>query len=212
MAYSDFTLAEAERRFGLDIVEAADFYAAVPEIAPGPVLSAVLPVYTPLAVAMGSEKIRSELVIAPILVEVRERLGRQVSLFSGADFNVAPAEGLDGACDFLLTRSRQNQFVEAPVVAVVEAERGDLQPGLGQCVAAMDAARIFNERDQRTVPRIYGAVTTGTLWRFLQLEGPAVTLDLHEYGIERIAKILGILVQMAGGDGEPVSVPSAAAG
>jgi hypothetical protein len=39
----------------------------------------------PLALATGSEKARSELIIAPVLLEVRKILQRQISLFSGED-------------------------------------------------------------------------------------------------------------------------------
>jgi hypothetical protein len=42
----------------------------------------------PLALALSTEKARSEFIIAPILAEVREQLGKRFSLFSGIDFTV----------------------------------------------------------------------------------------------------------------------------
>ncbi|OKH59029.1 hypothetical protein NIES2130_10745 [Scytonema sp. HK-05] len=42
---------------------------------------------------------------------------------------------------------------------------------------------------------IYGAVTTGDIWKFLKLEGCDVFIDLNNYYIKEINKILGILSQ-----------------
>lgn len=40
---------------------------------------------------------------------------------------------------------------------------------------------------------MFGAVTTGSAWKFLQLEGDVVALDVKEYYIDNLGKILGIL-------------------
>ena len=63
----------------------------------------------------------------------------------------------------------------------------------------MIAARLFNERDGTPMPAIYGVVTTGTLWRFLEIGRivQRVQLDQHEYHIERVGKILGILLAIS---------------
>jgi hypothetical protein len=45
---------------------------------------------------------------------------------------------------------------------------------------------------------MYGAVTTGNVWKFLKLEGNTLCIDLPEYHIERVGKILGILLTMVG--------------
>ena len=44
---------------------------------------------------------------SPVLVEVRERSGRAVNLFSGTDFTVDESLGLHGICDFLISRSEE---------------------------------------------------------------------------------------------------------
>ncbi len=87
-------------------------------------------------------------------------------------------------------------MVEAPVVAIVEAKNESISGGLGQCVAEMVGARIFNEREQTRVDTVYGAVTTGTNWKFLSLTGTGLTIDLTEYLIDRPEKLLGILFWM----------------
>ncbi len=40
---------------------------------------------------------------------------------------------------------------------------------------------------------VLGAVTTGTVWRFLKLKSDNLQIDLEEYSIREIDKILGIL-------------------
>ena len=107
MAYSDFTLQEVAQRFQLVIEEQHNLFGAVPEVIPGDFLCALLEENVPLALAFSTEKARSELMIAPVLVEVRKLARRQISLFSGADFPVDAARGSRGCVIFSL-RSRGN--------------------------------------------------------------------------------------------------------
>ena len=74
--------------------------------------------------------------------------------------------------------------------------RGELDAGLGQCVAEMVAAQIYNHAEGKEVSIVYGSVTSGKLWQFLKLEGSDVTIDINEYSIMPIQKILGILKWM----------------
>lgn len=99
----------------------------------------------PWAIAVGSEKARSEAIIYPVLQEVRRVLELKVSLFSGEDFSVNESQGLSGVCHFLISRSPEMVSIEAPAVVIVEAKRADLKLGLGQCAAEMVAAQIFNK-------------------------------------------------------------------
>ena len=82
------------------------------------------------------------------------------------------------------------------MLAIVEAKKENITGGLGQCVAAMVAAQLFNERDGSVDMVIYGAVTTGSNWRFLKLEGSTVLIDRPEYYLDRVDKILGILLSI----------------
>lgn len=99
---------------------------------------------------------------APNLTEVRRQVNYQISLFSGTDFNVDIEKGLVGYCDFLLSASREQFFVGAPVITIVEAKNENIIGGLGQCVTEMVAAQIFNQRQSLDIPIIYGVVTSGT--------------------------------------------------
>jgi len=82
---------------------------------------------------------------------------------------------------------------------LVEAKKEDILAGLGQCVAEMVAAQIFNEREGNEISVIYGTVTSGTNWKFLKLEGKVVEIDLVEYYLTDVNKILGILASGVGG-------------
>ena len=91
-----------------------------------PVLQAILEENIPLALAIATEKARSELLIAPVLVEVRKVVQHRISLFSGVDFNVDEQQGLNGICDFIIARSPEQYMVNAPVIMLVEAKNEDL--------------------------------------------------------------------------------------
>ncbi|MEG4292463.1 hypothetical protein Q5692_26605 [Microcoleus sp. C2C3] len=196
MFYSEFTLRKAKRDFDLTTVEAGRFLPQTDPIAPSLYLMESLIEGLPLATATGSEKARSELIISPILVEVRKILQRQVSLFSGEDFTVEPELGLSGVCDFLISRSPEQILIEAPAVVIVEAKKADLKVGLGQCAAQMVAAQKFNEINNIPIATIYGSVSSGTVWRFLKLESKTLTIDLNDYPVPPVEPLLGMLVWM----------------
>lgn len=197
MAYSDFTLRRVRDELGLTLVEGERFLPELEPIAPCDYLTEFLQESLPVAIATGSEKARSELIISPLLLEVRRQLKHQVSVFSGEEFTVDSAAGLTGVCDFLVSRSTEQMFIEAPAVMIVEAKKGDLKPGLAQCMAEMVAAQQFNVANQRPIAALYGCVTSGTLWRFLKLVDRTVTVDLTEYPLPPVEMILSVLVWMA---------------
>jgi hypothetical protein len=76
----------------------------------------------------------------------------------------------------------------------VEAKNESVIGGLGQCIASMVGAQIFNRRSGIVREAIYGAVTSGTNWRFLKLVGNRAWVDDREYFINEVDQILGILL------------------
>jgi hypothetical protein len=198
MAYTDFkTIGSVKTAFGLTTIEDIQFLPQAIPIAPSEILTAILAENLPLATASGSEKARSELIISPVLVEVRRQLDRKIGLFSGEDFTVDAEAKLSGRCDFLISRSEEQLEIEAPVIVLIEAKQADLKLGLGQCIAEMVAAQRFNQSKDKPLPVIYGCVSSGILWRFLKLEGTVVTIDLTDYAITPVDRILGYLIWMA---------------
>lgn len=193
MAYSDFTLEKVKQNFSIATIEAADIFAQVSDLKSSQLLTETLQYNVPIAIASNSEKARSEMIIAPILLELRRQLNNQINLFSGIEFNVDVAKGLNGICDFIITNSSERLIITAPVAVIVEAKKENIPAGLGQCVAEMLAAQLFNERSGNDKLPIYGTVTTGSIWQFLKLEGQEIYIDLSEYYLRDVNKILGIL-------------------
>jgi hypothetical protein len=130
MAYSDFTLVKARNAFGLTLDETRNLFRDVVEVKPSDLLQRVLDENLTLATAINSEKARSEFLIAPILSEVRRQLNYRIGLFSGTEFNVDPAQGLSGFCDFILSASSEQYFISAPVLTVIEAKNENIIAGL----------------------------------------------------------------------------------
>ena len=200
MAYSEFDLAAVVAKLGVTVADLPDLFAGAAPAPLSPPVAGLLQLYLPLAIANGTEKARSELLIAPVLADAREQLGRRVSLFSGWDFVVDKAKGLNGVCDYLLCRSPQQEFITTPVAVVVEAKNENIKGGLGQCAAEMVAARLFNEPAGVGGEPVAGCVTTGTVWRFLRLTGSDLLIDQKEYYLATHADlILGILLSVLRG-------------
>lgn len=197
MPYSQFTtITKVKEAFNLSTIEGVRFLPLIAPITPSNTLQDYLEETLPIAIATGSEKARSELIISPVLVEVRRILNRQVSLFSGEDFTVDESLGLNGRCDFLISRSPEMLAIEAPAIVIVEAKQADLKTGIGQCVAEMIAAQKFNEAKGKSIPTIYGSVSNGVQWQFIKLEKQTVTIDLIIYPLPPMEQILGFLVWM----------------
>ena len=195
MSYSSFTLPKVKQQFSLKIVEEWGLFAQVTPRQNSDLLDRILADNLPIALGSNSEKARSEMIIAPILVELQRQFQDRASLFSGVDFTVDESQGLNGICDFVVTKSPERLAIASPVITIVEAKKENLNLGLGQCIAEMVAAQLYNQQEKNTVEVIYGALTSGTNWRFLQLRGSQVNIDLSEYYLGDKEQILGILSQ-----------------
>jgi hypothetical protein len=196
MAYNDFSLETLIEQFGLQTDEQGDYFAPTPPAVISDTLRRYLQRYVPRAIAIGTEKARSEFIIVPVLVEVIDQATQAVSIFSGVEFNPDPERGLRGVCDFLLSLSPEQLTVTAPAVAVVEAKNENVKTGTNQCMAEMLAAQVFNRAKNKPIETVFGAVTTGTNWLFLRLKENTIYLDRTEYYISQPDKIIGILLAM----------------
>lgn len=194
MAYTDFDIKRIENQFQLILIENQDLFSHVEEVAISSFLDTLLKTNVPLAQAIGTEKAKSELIIINIMLELKRQCN--IGLFSGVEFSVDKAEGLNGFCDFLISKSSEQLFIKAPVITIVEAKNENIIGGVGQCAAEMIAARIFNARENQPYETIYGAVTTGHAWKFLKLETNYLMIDLEDYYIKNPGKIVAILSTM----------------
>ena len=196
MPYSNFTVKKVQKDFGIQIIEKVDLFSSIGSREIGDHLKQTLLDNVSLAVAVNTEKARSELIIAPVLIEIRKIFNKEISFFSGIELNIDRERDLTGFCDFIISQSSEQLFLNTPVITVVEAKNDNIMSGLGQCAAEMIASRIFNEQEGTILSKIYGVVTSGNMWKFLKLEGNAIYIDLDDYSIKEISKIVGILCSM----------------
>ena len=196
MAYNQFTIRRLTQEFGLQVTaQPALFTDALPAQISA-LLCETLAVSTALALRSGSEKARSEMIIAPVVMEVYRQAQDRANLFSGVEFEVEPEHELSGICDFLFSLSPQSLIIEAPVVSIVEAKKEDILKGIPQCLAELVAAQRFNASANRPVRTLYGVVTTGEVWKFLRLRGTEAIIDSDEYFLNQVEAIVGIFLWM----------------
>lgn len=193
VAYSDFTLETVIERFQIILARQPLFsnLAAVPV----PVsLSERLAEGQPYAPR--SEKARSEFIVVPILLAIVHLSQNRVSIYSGQRFDVDPASGLAGECDFILSATEPVPIVRAPIVSVIEAKKADLDLGYGQCAAQMLGSLRFNQRQPDSKSFVYGCVTTGEEWLFLRLDNNTLTFDSHTVYLSDVGQILAIFLRI----------------
>jgi hypothetical protein len=192
MAYSDFSLESVVEQFELVLAEKFLFH-NIALVTPSQWLQQTLSITQKFGLKAATEKARSEFVVAPILAELEQRNPNGVEIFSGKSLDIDRVQGLNGECDFIIGRGEMSRILQAPILALVEAKKQDMELGWGQCIAQMIGAQRFNERKNRNIPTIYGCVTTGDRWQFLKLQAQQVWLDNHEYSLEHeLESILGI--------------------
>jgi hypothetical protein len=196
MAYSRFTLEAVESKFTLSET-VVTLFQEVKMIAPSQWLLDSLEMGH--TIMPKSEKARSELIISPILVEMLKRNDYKFSLFSGENMNVDAKQNLTGECDFILSKVPRSFTIKAPVFALVEAKQNIIENSLGQCVAQMVGARLYNEKKGEAIDTIYGCVTNGDEWLFLKLENSIVYINNDRVYLNELPKLLGILQEIIEG-------------
>jgi hypothetical protein len=181
---------EDVKALGLDI-QTVSFLKMIPSVAISEHLKATLEIN--LQQNFVTEKAKSEFIIAPILFEIARLNRDKISFFSGHNLDVDKDLGLKGFCDFLFARIPLSPIIQEPIFCIAEAKNDNLEKGIPQCIAEMYAARLFNERQNKSIETIYGCVTTGYLWQFLKLKNSRVTQDTSIYTLKDLSEILGVL-------------------
>ncbi|NET36612.1 MAG: hypothetical protein F6K19_32055 [Cyanothece sp. SIO1E1] len=197
MSYSDFTIDGLKEKFNLNFVEDQSLLIDIPDYEVPQELQRLLEKFIPLALAIDTEKARSEFIIAPLLAELKLSLKSDISLFSGIEFNVDKTTGLTGRCDYIISKSKEQYSLSAPVLVMVEAKNDNIKSGIPQCGAEMVAAQRFNQDKRNEIDTIFGCVSTGTNWKFLKLAQRDFYIDTIEYYIQSPEKIMGILARIA---------------
>src|SRR5438105_4370439 len=147
MSYSSFTIPLLKSKFNLKIEENENLFSDCPPNKISNWLKESLEHGTAVALSNNTEKARSEMIIAPIMLELWYNHKQSLSLFSGVDFNVADEFGLTGVCDFLISKNPERLVITSPVFILVEAKKENINAGIPQCFAEMIAAQIFNQQE-----------------------------------------------------------------
>ena len=193
MTYRDFTIDDVRAKLGL-IVSRAPLFGPVDPATPPGWLTHVLA--RPVRDTVTGEKGRSEFIVAPVLVAVQELAGDRVAIFSGHRLEIDPALGLTGECDFLLGEPTDVPALSPPIFTLVEAKRGELEAGYGQCLAQMRGAQIFNARAGFVDRPVWGCVTNGLNWQFLRLDGDRARIDSRARPLDELGTLLALFLDV----------------
>ena len=134
-------------------------------------------------VSLTTEIARRELLISRVVTEVVHYTKAQLRI----EYPLKVSDQLQGSLDYLLRTDTQ--------VIIIEAKKEDLTNGLKQLAVEMIALDQWMESSQT---HLIGAVSTGTLWQFSQLDREHKRIDqgLENYRVpEDINPLMRILVQ-----------------
>ena len=195
MEYSNYRkVKQVTEKFALSAVRVPLFSADIEMIIPSVWLTQSLVIAS--AIPLTNEKAKSERLISPILSEVHLLHKDKVTLFSGEELSVSPEEDLNGACDFFFAANPNLYFLEAPVIACVEAKDEDMEWGTAQVAAQMVAAQRYNQVQGKPTPTVWGCATTAGEWRFLKLTDKSLYIDEKSYYIDKLDLLLGVFHQI----------------
>ncbi len=190
--YSRFTIPELEVRYNLSFIRGTFLTGATPLPVPD-WLKIYLDLTADIPSALKSEKAISEQTIAPVMLAVRDRNRTKINVFSG---EMLAHGDLSGYCDFIVTANPVSIVPEVPFIVVAEAKQKDLTAGIPQCVAEMIAARRLNEDAGQEKEVMFGCVTIGSEWLFLQYRHSQITMHPRVYYLNELGEILGVFQWM----------------
>ena len=175
MGYSNFKkIHQVTKKFGLD-ARITDLFLPIEKVQPSNWLTMSLDMAVKMPLT--NEKNKSERLVSPVLMEIAVAFQSYVTLLSGEDISVNPADDLAGPCDFFFGLHPQKPYLETPIISLVEAKDEDLEWGIGQCAAQLYAAHLLNEQEGKKIDTLYGCATTGTEWLFIKFENRVFYID-----------------------------------
>jgi hypothetical protein len=192
MAYRDFTFSDLYTKFGIQQSRKKLFVDVIPQ-QPSDLLLAYLD--TASDAALSTEKAVSEALVYPILQEIRIKNREDLKLFSGENLLGDKSKGLNGECDFIISKSPRTLDLGAPIINITEAKQGDIEnlKSQAQAAAQLLGARFFNQHHDSPIDTLYGACTSGFTWVFLKLENNEIFIDTDRYSTSNLPQLLGVL-------------------
>jgi hypothetical protein len=138
-------------------------------------------------ISMINEAAKREFIIAPILMDIIDYTQTKIRV----EFPLTVNNQLKGTLDYFL-QSKSN-------LLVIEAKNSDLERGFMQLAIELIAIEKWTESE---TPLLYGAVSTGDIWRFGILERTthAITQDLNLFRVPAdLEELLRVLIAILEG-------------
>jgi hypothetical protein len=135
-------------------------------------------------ISLSSEASRREVLISPVILDLVYYTKAQLEI----EYSIKVNQQLQGILDYFLESNQD--------LLIVEAKREDLDFGMTQLVAELIALDVWLE--DKSQPKLLGAVTTGKSWEFAQLQRTEkhVIQGLESYRVpEDLEELMRILVQ-----------------
>jgi len=193
MSYSDFkTLDQINKVLGIEIKGENELYTHIQPVTLTDWFNTTMKIGYTKAIRINTESARQSLIVNNVLLELGQHTN--ISFFLQNSFNIDRDKGLTGNPDSIVTYGDNQLYITSPVLVLVEAKKSDLASGYAQCIAEMEAARLFNEREGNNIYIIYGVVTDGALWQFLSLKNNTAVIDSYLYHFNDGSQIVGILI------------------
>jgi hypothetical protein len=188
MGYSNFRkIQTVTKKFGLS-AKREELFPTVPLCEPSSWLAETLK--KSRLVPLTNEKTKAERIVSPMLVEIAEFYQQSITLFSGENLEVNPINDLSGECDFFFTVVPRSLYLESPIVSLVESKDEDMEWGTAQCAAQLYGTKLFNEKESKDIPVLYGCATDGVEWQFLRFENNVFYVDNKVY--THVPEVLGV--------------------
>ncbi len=136
-------------------------------------------------ITLNSEIAKRTFFLAPLLLEILDYIQVEINV----EYPLDAGDHLNGSLDYLIRY--------AGTIVIVEARKGNMERGFNQLAATLIALDRHEESPLKT---LYGAVTTGDMWRFgiLQRQEKMLKKDMNGYILpanleELFSVLLGIL-------------------
>ena len=100
------------------------------------------------------------------------------------------SDDLIGLADYVAAPDRD--YLDTPLLCIVEAKKDDFEQGLAQCLVEMKACQWNNAQSGSAID-VYGVVTNGESWKFYQLTTEGQVFESALFALRDIAEILGCL-------------------
>ena len=190
MPYRSFLAEDIQEKLGLRTQKAKLFTDIIP-LEPGDLLKNIL--FSTAILPKKSEKARSEMIVFPILLDLCQKNNYQFIIYSGENLKADLKRGLNGECDFILSKNTEALDLNVPIFTLVEAKRDQIiEEGIPQCIAQLVGAQVYNAKKKIELPFIYGCVSTGEAWKFLKLEKDLLIIDTDTYYLGNLSSIIGV--------------------